>query len=301
MRDLDINDLARRYLAGEAIEAIAKSVSLTGNGLRHRFVKAGIALEDRKTSAGLFRRKRRIDDQELVRRYQAGESELAISLAMGISRPAVRRRLLDSGIQPRDSSSAASLRLSKMTPDQRLALSDAAHAAVRGIPQSEEHRCDIAITRERRITNVGALEDVLDERLRASGVVTVPQKAIGRYNVDIAITESRIAVEVFGGNWHRSRHAATRYRKRTDYLLDQGWLPIIVWGTWKCSIDPLVTEYIVSLHERRCRGESCGSQEHVIRGDGYVAPIGTTNPYNGAIIVGSQSGKAIRGENGSFR
>jgi very-short-patch-repair endonuclease len=214
---------------------------------------------------------------------------------------AIRLRLVEAGIEPRDRSAGQSNRLRLMSPEARLALSDKAHSAVRGVSQSEEHRCKIALGVERKGLVVSPKDKTLKEWLEGLGVDTVPLKAVGRYNVDIALTESRVAVEIFGGHWHMVGRHAARYRKRFDYLLDRGWLPVVVWVTTSYRLSYAVADQIFAWHEGRRAGETFRRQEHVIRGDGYVAAVDQIDPDNGAIVMGFNPGNDQRGDDGRFR
>lgn len=294
MRPLDTLDLHRRYLAGEPIQRLAKSVGFSGTGLMHRFKRDGLSLE----RAGCHRIPTNVAD--LVARYTAGESILALSLATGVSRPTVVRRLIAAGCTIRDGSEANTIRMAKMTPESRMSLTKNAHAAVRGVAQSEEQRYKVASTIEAIGRVVSVYEAKLAEMLAARGVVVVPQKAVGRYNVDLAIAESRIAVEIFGGNWHAGGKHARRFRPRLDYLSDRGWHVVIVWCTKRNPLTDLAADQVIAIHERIRSGETIDRKEHVIRGDGYLAAVDQVNPHNGSVILGSHPGNSTRGPNGRF-
>jgi len=242
---------------------------------------------------------KRLNVPDFSHDYLAGESLLAISKKLGISRPTVKQRLIQAGIAIRDGSAAQSIRSARMTPDERRRNAAHAHAAVRGIAQTEEHRCKIALTRELRQCGITRSERLLAAALRSRGISISPQKAIGRYNIDVAIDKCCIAVEIFGGNWHASGRHAGRFRKRCDYILDRGWLPVIIWVTKDYPLESSVVDYIVTLTERCCRGESLGRQEQVIRGDGHSTPV-KHNPHNGAVIRTHESFYGPRGEYGRF-
>jgi len=242
-----------------------------------------------------------IDLEELRRLYLAGMSELDVSKLFGVTRPRIRNCLLKLGIKPRGRSAAALNRQRQLSPQQRLALAERAHAAVRGIPKSEEHLCKIALARQKRPIQVGPSERTIQKWLEALGAETVPQKAIGRYNIDVALTESRIAVEIFGGWWHAAGRHAIRFRPRIEYLADRGWHTVIVWITTRHRLAYPVAENIFALHQAVCEGESIGRQEHVMRGDGYIAPIGKAKAHNGSIVTGFNPGNSNRGDDGRFR
>jgi len=245
-------------------------------------------------------RKYNLNIQDISKRYLAGESEQKIAKSLGVSRSVIARRLAEAGIRRRTESEIRKLMWKKITSStERKRLMSAAHAAIRDVTQSEEHRCKIAITREQRQIGIERAERILADKLRKYGLTITLQKAIGRYNVDIAIHEGSIAVEIFGGHWHgHGRHAA-RFRKRFDYLLNSGWLPIIIWVTKHFPLELKAIEYLVSLAKRRSSGESFRCQEHVIRGDGYMATK-KTNPQKGTIIRTYESFYRRRGKNGRF-
>lgn len=298
MLDLDTNDLARRYLAGETLQDLANPLGIQAQSLAARFRKLGIPTRSKAQNLDLIRS---FDINDAMRRYQSGETELAIALSTGISRPALRRRLINAGIHPRGMREAQAIRYSNTTPEQRLALTEAAHAAVRGVPQTYEDLCKRAIGREAKARIKSDMERIMIGWLGDRGVEVVPQKAIGPYNVDIAITSSRIAVEIFGGNWHGSGRHAARYRKRCDHLIDADWLPIIVWVTRSWPLSQGAADYIVALHQARRDGESGGGQEHVIGGRGELSPVAEVKSHNGAVVLGHNPRNNQRGTDGRFR
>lgn len=296
MHRLDVGNLADRYLSGESAKEIAKSFGVTSKVITNRLVKAGVRL---RTVAEVIKARGAppgLSDAEIVALYKSGVTEQAVAHLDGRARPTIRRILLAHGVPIRGMREASAIRYAKTTPEERLRLTDAAHAAVRGITQSEEYRCQVALGRERNCTQASPTEKMLAALIRERGIDVTPRKAIGRYNVDIALTESSIAVEVFGGNWHASgRHAAT-YRKRLDYIIDAGWLPLIVWDTGRFPIEHRAVNYIVSLHAIRRSGEPVGSQEHVIRGDGYRDAIVERDAVNRPRVPSFKSAHDSRGD-----
>lgn len=241
-----------------------------------------------------------LDCEMLYRRYLGGESENVIAKSLGVSRSVVKRNLLACGIARRGQSEAETLKWSRMTPEQRRVQVAAAHDAVRDTPQSEEHRCKIASGCERLLSNVSRIDRRCYAMLESCGLKPVLNKAIGRYNVDVALPESSIAVEIFGGYWHAAGSHATRFRKRFNYILDAGWTPVIIWVSRDYPLEFGAIEYIAALPERMRLDESLRSQEHVIRGDGEPSGIGKSNLDYRAVIGGDKTGELIRGEDGRF-
>lgn len=232
--------------------------------------------------------KKNLDDAEIVRRYLAGESELALSRAFGIARGSarhgIRKRLLDAGIQPRNMSQALRNRLAKLTSEERKAISENGVSAIRGKPQSEEVLAKAARGVEERQVNRSPYELDLCNRLAARGIRYEPTKAIGRFNVDIAIPDSRVAVEIFGGSWHTTGRHAARFRRRCDYLLQRGWLPVIVWvGLINHQTYPLTdqaVDYIISV----CQVRKGMNREVALFGTGEIIPADQYDPTTGCRV-----------------
>ena len=108
--------------------------------------------------------------------------------------------------------------------------------------------------------------------LAQRAVQFTPQKAIGRYNIDIAVEELRIAVEV-NGDWHYFPDRAATDSKRREYLFDCGWRLIDVALTnrteaaWK-YMRPACADKIVALLNEVRQGEPLWGKYCVIGGDG---------------------------------
>lgn len=231
-----------------------------------------------------------LDIDDLVRRYQAGETEQNLAKVLGVSRTAIRDRLLSAGVRRRGNTEARLLMWKGIpNPLARDEILSAAHSAVRGKGQTQEHRCRIAQTKETRESGVSRMERVLACWLSEAGFVPSLQKAIGPFNIDVAIEKFRVAVELFGGNWHNHGRHAARFRHRCEYLLDRGWLPVIVWVTRDYPLERSAVDQIVALMKGRGKPESGRGHEVVMRGDGYVCSPGGFNPNNGAIVSSPES------------
>jgi very-short-patch-repair endonuclease len=215
-----------------------------------------------------------VDVDEIVRRYLAGESELAISRSLGIVRTVIRRRLIESGVHIRSGSEANIIRMSRLTPGERSVLAANAHAAVCGVPQSNKHRIKIAKTREINQTGVFRTERIVADKLTELGFNVICQKAVGRYNLDVAITKPPIAVEIFGGMWHAHGPHAARFQKRFKYIINSGWTVVIIWVSRDYPLESGAIDYIVSLAKRISRNKPIGSKKHMIFGNGKPSAIG---------------------------
>jgi hypothetical protein len=214
-----------------------------------------------------------LDVDDLVRRYTGGESEKALAEALGVSRTAIRNRLLKAGLQPRGSSESAYLRMSKTTPEQRSRNAEAAHAAVRGRPKTPE----FLEARAQGVEKLGAsyghvsvAELMLADMLRDAGLTVIHQKAIGPYNVDL--TASSVAVEILGGGWHGAKNHGERLR----YILDAGWDVVYIWVDGRrFPLAPGAAQYVIAHCEFRDGNPAAPRCYRVIRGGGeFVAEGG---------------------------
>jgi len=224
-----------------------------------------------------------LDIQDIANRYVSGEPEYKIAEHFKVSRDVITRRLNLAGIRRRTESEARKFMWINISVEEKKRLMSFPHNAIRGISQSFKQRCKVAKTREAKQIGIGRGELMLANRLIQRGLAITLQKAIGIYNIDVAIHEGCIAVEIFGGNWHTCHSHARRFRKRCDYILNQGWLPVIIWVTKDFPLEDGAIQYLVTLSKRRSSGKPLRSKEKVIRGDGNNSS-GKHDPENGSII-----------------
>ncbi len=211
---------------------------------------------------------------DLLRRYQAGESEKKLAAEAGINRWGFRDRLIKAGIAPRGRSAGMKARWSNATEVERNAMLVPAHAAVRGTTISDDIKARQAAGKQRALSHVSPLDIMLLNDLKSAGLTVTPQKAIHIYNIDMAVESPPVAVELFGGGWHTSGGHGLTFHKRTKYLLDSGWNVVIVWiDKRRYPLGVGCVEYIVALAKSLCLNPPDRSQYRVILGDGNLAPI----------------------------
>ena len=200
-----------------------------------------------------------VDTDDLVRRYNAGESVLAISKAVGVSRPTVRNRLLSLGLPVRSASEANRIRMDAMTPEERKANALCAHEARRATPPSDEELSKKASTKERTLSKVGWGELLLADMLKAKGHHVELQKAVGPYNLDLCVGHVAIEVHVNSGNPMRM------YSRRIDSLIAHGFDVVYVWVTHRYGISSSTADCVDTV----IRAESPGPYKRclVVRGD----------------------------------
>lgn len=272
---IDIDHAVQRYIAGEGREAICESIpGLSDRRLKRELTERGAlrtkaedrALAREKTKASWDGRRTPVDIDRVIQLYESGESEVAVGRAAGVSRMVVRRVLVNAGVELRGFRQNA-IAAARRTPAENRALTAAAHEAVRGRIAPEAERVKIAKTRERNRSGVSHHEVYFERMLRKRGIPSIPQKACGRYNIDIAV--GPIAVEVFGGGWHSHGRHLSRAPKRFRYLFDQGWCTLIVWVTGRSGyLTAGAVEYLVSWLDEIERDPSAARGYRVIWGAG---------------------------------
>lgn len=261
---IDINDLLKLYNSGMSGEQLANHFGVGKTTICRRLAEIGIHIE----------RVRGIDIQKLIRLYNSGMSINQLARRFHTTRRTIDKRLKDNGIVTRTPSEAMYVRMRQTTAEERARMVKAAHAAARGRRQSFEELCRHSAGREAVAKSGSRIEEICRNELELRGFGTVPQKAIGPYNIDIALTEYPIAVEIFGGNWHASGDHAVRFKERVKYILDSGWHIVIIWVIRDYPLEVGAIDYIVSLAELISSGEAERCQEHMIRGDGQFHAIG---------------------------
>lgn len=271
---LDTDNLIRRYLSGEAINAIAKDMQCSNKSIRNRLAEANIPLR------GTPPRRPDIPVQDIVTRYQAGESELAISLALGLNRQTITRHLTRAGIQRRGVSEANLIRMQSMSDEERQELTKAAHEAVRGKKLTKAQSIRNAKIREIWHNQRGTFEVELESWLADRGHVLTPQFAVDRYNIDLAIPP--VAVEV---HW-RSHNPVTlpATKERIEYLTNRGWSVIYVWVTRTQVLDERAADQVASLIELSRRDPSTRGQYWVVRSRGELSATGRTDDDDWPIV-----------------
>ncbi len=158
----------------------------------------------------------------ILQRYVNGESELSLARQIGVDRGVIRRRLISAGIRPRNISEANIFSMSQMSSEERKARAAMANSKVKGMKRSDEDCIRRAIARQKTLQYISATEIIIRRWFEQRHIKCVPQLAVFRYNLDIAIESPPIDVEVkYCSTSHVSLNK--RIHGRTKYLLNHGW------------------------------------------------------------------------------
>ena len=206
------------------------------------------------------------DLDNLLMRYQSGESENQLAKEAGINRQTFRKRILDAGIAPRTQSEAETTKWQNMTAGQRERQVKAAHKASRGRKVTIAELCLRAKMREGNINyNVAPDEIVFADWLRNIKINTICNFAVGPYNCDLGA--GSVIVEIWGGSWHPKPEDT----KRTKYILDAGYSILFIdLDRRRFPISRIVTEYVIALLQEASRNPTARCQYWMVRGNGEL-------------------------------
>lgn len=251
---------AEQISAGRYIKDVAREVGYSYPVLSKRIKEVTGIVPCNRSRPTL---KLSIPTEEVLALYQQGMAEKAIAEHFKCSRPAIRRRLLNAGINIRSSKEACTLWMSKTTKEFRQALTRNAHNAIRGVKWPIELRKQKALLREKSGNqgHLGLGEAELCSRLNIEGIPYTPQKAVNVYNIDIAIES--IAVELTSlSSKYQGRFL--KERKRIKDILDSGYTFIFISIS---SIEALVIhlDNIIALINQTRRLPAGSRQNWVIR------------------------------------
>jgi very-short-patch-repair endonuclease len=157
-----------------------------------------------------------------------------------------------------------------MAPEQRAAQVADAHTAARGSKRTLEQLVEHARALERIGGHDSPAEALMAEWLAERGEPSVPQKAIGKYNVDLAVAP--VAVEILGGGWHsvKKTHAI-----RTPEILNAGWHLAFVWNyEGRSALTEQAADHVVAWLNEVRRDPPAIGQYRVVSGDGELLAAG---------------------------
>lgn len=206
-----------------------------------------------------------LDISELSRDYLTGASINQLSKKHECSRRTIERRLIAHGVVLRSISEANKRHSDSLSEEEKKRKTEAAHIAARGLKHDIKSLESRALSREKNPT-LSKYEIMLCEELKSRGVNFIPQKAYSKYNVDFALLDHKIIIEIFGG-WHDSEKAIKSFENKSELLFNDGWDIVVCWSAG--VFDPKrVCDYAVNLDTGN------KGRHYVIRGNARPSKIG---------------------------
>lgn len=207
-----------------------------------------------------------VDVNKLIAEYVAGVSEYQLSKDFGISRCAIRVRLVSANVPIRGQSEAGRTRVSRLGLPKNL---QKVWANNRGKKIDEEiliRRAKKAQSGESKIS-IGRDEKVASLAFRRVGLKIIRQYAVGRYNLDIAIPSVNLGIEIQTGSFDRMGPGTSA--KRLKYIFNSGWRVVCVIAWHGGGIDwPIIAKKILAYCNRLRRNKSSVGKYGMIRGNG---------------------------------
>lgn len=253
-------DLAERInIKGETITSVAASVPCKHETLMRHFREENIIVYSHWKKP----MQEKLPQYEIIARYIGGESELSLSQAYSVDRGIIQRILRNNNIPRRTISEANSIRMGKLSIEERKELVRNANEVWRVTDNTSALLTKAART-ESGIANIrtGPGEEELSERLKELGFEVIRQKAFGTYNVDICF--STVAVEVRFGT--SSFNNATKSAKRVKTISESGYKFTVVIFRDVTAIKFALDEVISLLQ--------CIERKPTIWGKGWVIRCG---------------------------
>ena len=209
-----------------------------------------------------------IDINNMIELYESGIGLTELGGKFHCAKSVIKGRLKDNGIHIRTRSEAIQMiwKTRWNTPLEKEKMLSGAWSASRGRKVSTDTKIMRANTIERTLIGCGGFEEDAAKLFENMGFEVVRQKAVHIYNVDIAIPTHRVAVEVFGGNWHSLHN--TKERQHVEYLLNNNWFVFIIRIDRGIFDERGITDQFTSLLDRFGGYEALVGKYGVVRGDG---------------------------------
>jgi very-short-patch-repair endonuclease len=154
--------------------------------------------------------------------FDQNMSVKAIAKKLGCSRGPVVLAIRKAGRVQRSASEATKVEMDRIGPNGRRDRTAAANRSWRGSVRPEEEVLRKVAAQAGR---VGSKLEALFFEILGSQLGRVPQSnyQVGRFLIDIAYTDEKIAIEVDGGNWHTTTKKALQDVRKTAFLTSLGW------------------------------------------------------------------------------
>ena len=264
----NLQNLIKRYEAGEPLDKLARESGKNRKTLCNHFIRAGVAIRHTNAVA--------LDSTQITQAFLGGESVKSLADRFDIARSAITRVLKENGITTRNRSEGMFTRMAQTTKSERLRLAENAHKAAKGRVKTLLEKSLAALTRQANVsTRSSVYETQFLEMVESRGITAIPQFAVGPYSCDLMV--EGIAVEIFGGQWHRHGDHAARSQKRTHYILDSGFHFYAIWcGTG----NPITLEALndfISFLEITSSNPTSRREYRVIGGAGNFVASGSAD------------------------
>lgn len=279
------DNFIKRYISGETLSKLSKEAHVDFRTAKRILNESGIKTRNMSESQIA-----NLPIEQIIERYKSGESTVEIASDFNVWHTTIGDALKRNGIPIRPITERAKIGASKIDVKTRKRMMKIAQNSRRGNIDTIKTKIARAKTIERTGGKTSELESRFCQWLTESNISFKRQTAVGIYNIDITI--GKIAVEIFGGNWHASPSRYRRSMKRAKYIFDRGWSIVYIWhNSTRYPISENAADYVISLADSFSSNPSSFGQYWVIRGDGQVCSIGC---YDGNGIPNIPTSKNVK-------
>lgn len=169
-------------------------------------------------------------DKQIIYYYQRGVASYLIAKKFGVSNAFVRNLLTKNGIKLRGHEITNKVSAAKRTPEENKAITEKASKANLGSGHTTLHRSRLALSRQKNPTIDPVYELPLVNLCRKMSVEVIPQKAFGKFNVDLYLVKENVVIEIFGGGFHNKTEAVDMFNNKMKYLSNKNVPVLIVWS-----------------------------------------------------------------------
>lgn len=209
-------------------------------------------------------------DRQIIYYYQRGVASYQIARHFGVSNTYIRSLLKRNGVKLRGHDITNKMSARRRTPEENKAITEKASEANRGSVHTATHRAKLALARERKPTIDPVYEQPLVDLCKKLKIQVVPQKAFGRFNVDLYLPKENVVIEIFGGGFHNKKDAVELFNNKIAFLSRKKVPVLIVWAD-KLTYNP---KSVLDI------ARTCKQKLQVINGDGSS----TTRGLNDIIL-----------------
>lgn len=262
----DGHNICERYVAGEGAAAIGKTFGVSEIPIVRILREACIPLRPR------WNWKADLPWAEARAMYEAGSSLEEVGARFGYNGVTIARGFHERGWLVRDGSAASRTFYAHATPTQRAEITKGVARQwerTRGIPLPAESARKRAQFHQESLRLCGAGEAVVGEWLRKRGLEVIPQLAVERYNIDLALGPVAVEIHWKTGSPFSSRNTGSRIK----YLTHRGFHVIYIW-VGKCPLRESVADDVVAFLEQASSDPSPIGKYRVIRGCGEFVTEG---------------------------